>query len=308
MTPEKLKEIRDGNKIIVVADRLGLIKRQINLDTQTTCCIHCPNISKHSNGDHEPSLALLPRVNRFKCYGPSCGEKGDVINLIQLTLGLSFQEAIKWLNPNAELVSPNHKVAKDYLKEKGLSQETIDKFKVWMGKVRHEDIEYECVYFPIPTGKKYRLFGCEKCKYKNGVGAGASIFKTIENPVSDLVVFCEGEFDAMSGCQNTGYPFWTSTAGANEFLPEWVNEFNRFNKIIIGFDNDDAGRMGGEKVIKILVDGGIDQSKIIQIEVPEFFNDCKDWCDYFGKYGFKKGDFDELIFNAKNCGGLAYEM
>lgn len=292
MTPEKLKELRDNNKIVVVADRLGLIRRQINLDTQTSYSVHCPNVNNHSSGDHEPSLALLPKVNRFKCYGPSCGEKGDVINLVQLTLGLSFQEAIKWLDPNSELVSPNHQVAKNYLKEKGFTQETLDKFKVWIGKTRHEDIDYECIYFPIPTGKKYRLFGCPDHKYKNGVGAGASIFKTIDNPPDDLIIFCEGEIDAMIGSQYTGYPFWTSTGGAGTFEEIWVNDFKRFDQIIIGFDNDEAGKIGAENAIKTLVFGGIDKNKIIQIEVPEIFG--KDWSNYFST-GRNKEDFDELI-------------
>ncbi|MCX6726238.1 MAG: toprim domain-containing protein [Candidatus Shapirobacteria bacterium] len=297
MTSEKLKELRDNNKIVVVADKLGLIKRQINLDTQTTCCIHCPNTSKHSNGDHEPSLALLPRVNRFKCYGPACGEKGDVINLVQITLGLSFQEAIKWLDPNAELISPNHQVAKNYLKEKGFTQETIDKFRVWIGKTRHEDVEYECIYFPIPTGKKYRLFGCPEHKYKNGVGAGASIFKTIDNPSDDLIIFCEGEIDAMIGWQFTKYPFWTSTGGAGTFEESWVTEFKRFNQIVIAFDNDEAGKIGSGNAIKTLIDGGIDKNKIVQIEVLEMWG--KDWCDFFAK-GFTKKDFDEVVTDAKN--------
>lgn len=299
MTPEKVKELRNGNKIIAVAGKLGLLKRPIDENTQTSYNVHCPNVSRHTKGDHKPSLALLPRKNRYHCYG--CDIDGDVIDLVKITNNISFQEAIKWLDPNAELISPNNRVAKDYLREKGLTQETCDKFKVWIGKTNDEGIDYECIYFPIPTGKKYRLFGCPNHKYKNGVRASACIFKTIENPTDDIVVLCEGEFDAMAGWQNTGYPFWSSTGGAGTFLRNWVEEFKRFKQIIIGFDNDEAGRIGATNVVNILVNGGIERNKIIQIEVPELLG--KDWCDYFVS-GMTKKDFDESIDIWKNKGGI----
>lgn len=298
MTPAKLKELRDGHKIITVARDLGLLKRQIDDNSKSSFNINCPNTNGHSHGDHRPSLAILPVKNRFHCYG--CGSDGDVFNLIQLTKGVSLPEAIKWLDPNAELYPTSHQEAKKYLKDKGLSPETLSKFKVYVGETWDNDKQYECVYFPIPTGKKYRLFGCEDCKYKNGIGAGASIFKTIENPADDLVVLCEGELDAMSGWQNTEYPFWTSTAGANEFLPEWVDEFRKFNQIVVGFDNDPAGQNGAQNTIETLIKGGVDSKKIIKIEVPEILG--KDWCDYFSG-GMTKKDFDELIYIVKNTGG-----
>ncbi len=290
MTSDQIKELKNRNKIFVVANRLGLFKRSISENYQSTYCVSCPNVSVHKNNDRSPSLALLPRINKFKCY--TCGIEGDVIELVRKVRNCSFQEAILWLDPNAILSSVKNPKAKAYLNKKGLSVETIKKFSVFTGEYWHDGQKYECVYFPIKTGLKYRLIDCPDCKYKNGVNAFHCLFKTIEDSPYDLVVLCEGELDSMVGWQNTGYPFWSSTGGTNTFDPSWVNELKRFHQIIIGYDNDDAGKEGAQNTIKTLIDGGINRENIIQIEVPELLG--KDWSDFFTA-GMKKADFDELI-------------
>ena len=290
MTKEEIREFNQKYKIIAVANRLGLPDRLLDESLSVAYCVHCPNSTAHQNNDKNPSLALLPKANRFNCYG--CGQYGDVINLVQLTLGCDFREAVLWLDPDAKLDSSSRKIAKDYLKEKGFTLETLKKFSVFTGEGWDNGKKYECVYFPIPTGMKYRLFECPNHKYKNGIGAGACLFKTVENPPDELLILCEGEFDAMIGWQNTGYPFWTSTAGTMSFESKWVDELKKFKKIIIGFDNDEGGRDGAASTINILVRGGIDRKRIVQIEVPETMG--KDWCDYFSA-GMTKKDFDELI-------------
>lgn len=44
--------------------------------------------------DHKPSMGI--KNNRFHCFG--CGAKGDVIDFVMKRDGLSFQNAIKFLN------------------------------------------------------------------------------------------------------------------------------------------------------------------------------------------------------------------
>ncbi len=295
MTPEELNQLKQRHKIFDVANRLGLTKHRLDLSSQSAYNVSCPNTFAHKNGDKNPSLALLPNTNRFYCYG--CGNKGDVINLVQQSLNIGFQEAVLWLEPGIDLYPTNNKEAKEYLKKKGLSHETLTKFKVYVGDGWHEDVKYPAVYFPVPGGLKYRLLGCDTCKYKHAKGTSISLFKTDEGKKSDTVVLCEGELDAMAGWQNTSYPFWTSTGGAATFYKSWVSDFSKHDRVIIGFDNDEAGRTGAIKVIQTLIDGGVERSKIIQIEVPIPELLGKDWCDYFSA-GMKKEDFDELIVNA----------
>lgn len=65
-----------------VAEALG-----INVRRHTALCfIH---------EDHHPSFAFSTRYNRWQCY--ACGEKGDVISLVEKKLNLSFVDACQWL-------------------------------------------------------------------------------------------------------------------------------------------------------------------------------------------------------------------
>jgi len=290
MTPEELIQLKQRHKIFDVANRLGLPKHQLNPSSQSAYNVNCPNTLAHKNSDKNPSLALLPNTNRFYCYG--CGNRGDVNNLVQQVLNLGFQDAVLWLEPEANLHPSKNKEAKEYLKNKGLLPETLSKFKVYTGDGWHDGIKYPAVYFPVPGGLKYRLLGCESCKYKHSKGASINLFKTDGGENSNTVVLCEGEFDSMVGWQITGYPFWTSTGGAATFYKSWVDEFRKFRRVIVGFDNDEAGNNGADNAIKILTSGGVDKSQITKVQVPETLG--KDWSDYFSS-GMTKQDFDELV-------------
>lgn len=290
MTSREIKLLKENNKIFTVANRLKLGKRLLDESSQISFTISCPNTVGHKNDDKKPSLALLPRINKFRCY--ACGIKGDVIDLVKLVNNCSFQEAIKWIDPNIDQFKRKYEKAKEYLKNRGLSKETLKKFEVRTGMGFHEDKKYEAIYFPVSNGKKYKLIDCENCRYKNSFGTKTNLFKTIINPDDELVVLCEGEFDAMIGWERTGYPFWTSIGGAGTFYETWVNDFNKFKLIVIAFDNDERGKEGAKKVIQLLIENGIDKEKIIQIEVPEILG--KDWSDYFNN-GMTKNDFDELV-------------
>lgn len=65
-----------------VAEALGIHVRRHS----ALCFIH---------EDHHPSLAFSPRYNNWRCY--ACGERGDVISLVQKKLGLDFLDACRWL-------------------------------------------------------------------------------------------------------------------------------------------------------------------------------------------------------------------
>lgn len=56
----------------------------------------CFSKDAHPNGDKNPSLMFMPRVNRFECM--SCGVKGDVIDLYAHLSGLSNADAIRELS------------------------------------------------------------------------------------------------------------------------------------------------------------------------------------------------------------------
>lgn len=57
----------------------------------------------------------------------------------------------------------------------------------------------------------------------------------------DTVVVTEGEFDAMAVYQQTGYPAVSLPQGASNLPEVLVPYFDRFAKIILWMDNDEAG-------------------------------------------------------------------
>lgn len=142
---EKIKEIYD---LVEVVSNYVRLKR-VGKNFVGLCPFH---------SEKTPSFVVSPEKQIFKCFG--CGESGDVVTFYMKIKGLSFKEAILELAEKAgiyveekiflekrkenELVSLAYKVAKfyhhllffhpgakegrEYLLERGLSEETIKHF------------------------------------------------------------------------------------------------------------------------------------------------------------------------------------
>ena len=111
--------------------------------------------------DHSPSMSVSPEKNIFKCF--SCGASGNAITFLMDYLGIDFKEALKMLADNAgiildsnftkkkvnseleelykindlvvslfknNLASTKGKEAREYLKKRGLDEETIKYFNI----------------------------------------------------------------------------------------------------------------------------------------------------------------------------------
>jgi DNA primase len=111
--------------------------------------------------DHSPSMSVSPEKNIFKCF--SCGASGNAITFLMDYLGIEFKEALKMLADNAgiildssftkkkvnseyeelykinslvvslfknNLASTKGKEAREYLKKRGLDEETIKYFDI----------------------------------------------------------------------------------------------------------------------------------------------------------------------------------
>lgn len=81
ISDEALKQLRKLS-VEQVAEALGIVVKHHS----ALCFIH---------EDHHPSLVFSPRYNTWRCF--ACGEKGDVISLVEKKLNLSFIDACKWL-------------------------------------------------------------------------------------------------------------------------------------------------------------------------------------------------------------------
>jgi DNA primase len=142
-------------------DSINQIKESIDIVTVVERNVKLRKAGKNYSGlcpfhnEKTPSFIVSPDIQRFKCFG--CGKSGDIFNFVQEIEGLEFPEALKKLADEAgvqlednskpskykkidelndlaakyfvENLSKN-KQAKEYLSQRGLSDESLEKFLV----------------------------------------------------------------------------------------------------------------------------------------------------------------------------------
>lgn len=143
-----LQELRDNNDIISVAQSYVDLKH-----SGSTFSCRCP-----FHTEKTPSCHFYPQTQSFYCFG--CGAGGDVVNFIRMIESLDYIEAVRFLAQRAgmpmpedandqsaqkrrrlyemnreagkyffkKLFSPEGKAGLDYLRNRGLSLETIKRF------------------------------------------------------------------------------------------------------------------------------------------------------------------------------------
>ena len=144
------------SEILSKTDIVDLISEKVSLSKKGKSYFGlCP-----FHNEKTPSFSVEPERKIFNCF--SCGEKGNAIGFLQKTENLSFVEAVENLadranvsidfskykkdNPNKKLLEINQAasdfyklylnstkhgvVAKEYLKNRGISDEVIDKFDI----------------------------------------------------------------------------------------------------------------------------------------------------------------------------------
>ncbi|MDR2732279.1 MAG: toprim domain-containing protein [Fibromonadaceae bacterium] len=91
-TQNEIQELKSSLSITVVAKRLG-----INVVRGRFRCFFP---ERHVHGDRTPSVGINEAKGYFRCF--VCNDvKGDVISLVQMYLGIKFNEAINWLKGDA---------------------------------------------------------------------------------------------------------------------------------------------------------------------------------------------------------------
>jgi replicative DNA helicase len=110
-------------------------------------------------------------------------------------------------------------------------------------------------------------------KYMSLHGAKGMPYYPSSIDPEEPVIICEGELDAvllrLQGIQAIGVP------GALNANMDW---FQGFTRLYISFDGDDAGREGGDKLLKHL-------TEVRRIEMPEGY-DASDYIQAFGAQSF----------------------
>lgn len=160
----QVRQVKEATDIVaVIGERLNL---------QVAGTYHkglCP-----FHGEKSPSFFVSDQMQRYKCFG--CGESGDVFEFLQKYEGMTFYEALKYLADQAGITLEQYSktpeddrrekilevldltkeyyhylltkhevggVAREYLKDRGISQESIRLFKLgfsldtWEGLINY---------------------------------------------------------------------------------------------------------------------------------------------------------------------------
>jgi len=257
---------------------------------------HCPNVYKHKRGDKDPSLSWDPKVLQFHCF--TCGMNIDIYGYYRDHLNYSHQEVLRELlgtmdykatsmqinrdTFSSELpnIKPLTQECVDYIKLRGLTDETISKFKLnsCKGNIAFPYFKYE-----VLVGYKIRkpIKNPPKPKMTSLPGSKPYLFNAQNITMGTELIICEGEFDCMCISQ-CGYDNVVSVgAGANSMaaLLEQAKDFlNSFEALIIVSDNDDSGN----NMDKTFVDMFGDKAKLIDKKIYTK-NDINEEYINFGK-------------------------
>jgi DNA primase len=101
--------------ILVVVETEGIELRQRGKYLWALCPLH---------SEKTASFAVNPEKQRFKCFG--CGASGDVVDFVMKSKGLSFRDAVKYLDISSDDV--RQKPSPLELKRR----EVVKKFRRWI--------------------------------------------------------------------------------------------------------------------------------------------------------------------------------
>jgi len=181
--------------------------------------------------------------------------------------------------------------AMDYLThERGLSEKTIEHFKLGYDPVRH------AIAIPIyKRGEliniKYRLLKPEGPKYTQEKDCEVWIYNEegIQKGLEKRgILVVEGEFDLMSTWQ-AGIHNVVSPASGKDSYGIWLELLDSIPKVYIAYDNDKAGKDAAFQMAERV---GVE--KCSEVIYPEGFKDAN---DYFRKN--TNEDFKKLISSAR---------
>lgn len=226
-----------------------------------------------------PSFSVSHTKGLYICFNPSCGVTGNITELVRELSHRNEFEAIRFIismqqesaaNFDDELAAlledkpdfvefPQEKLdelysavddrAKSYFESRGITQKSIDYFKLGYSKPQ------DMVIVPIhsPDGMPVGLVGrsIEGKSFKNSTHLPRS--KTMFNlhrakREGGTIIVVESSFDAIRFYE-AGFPNAVATLGGH-LSAENIDNLNRYSsRIIIATDTDDAGRKLGKEIV-----------------------------------------------------------
>lgn len=157
--------------------------------------------------------------------------------------------------------------------KRGLTEDTLRRRKIgWDPQRNRYTIP---VYDEDGNLVNIRRYANEEPKMKNALGHGSPArLYPYDNLRSDVIVVCEGEWDALLG-EQIGLPTVTGTHGVSTWLATWAKLFE--DKVVyVCFDNDHEGRANAKKVGRALRKHASTVA-VVYLPVKEDHADLTDW-------------------------------
>lgn len=263
-----------------------------NLDTKqsTSTCPKCSHTRKKKT-----QKCLMVDWDRGLGTCQHCGE------VLQLHSYKKADATRLYEKPKSLDYNPLSPAVVKYFSDRGISQETLRRFKITHGKefmpqegkdmgviMFNYFVHGELVNIKYRDAKKnFKMYkGAQKTFYNID-----SIFKT------DTCVIVEGEVDALSfheaGVSNVvSVPNGFNLKGQInlDYLTEFYRFFEDKERIYLAVDNDEAGKKGEAEFIRRF---GSDKVWLVD------FKDCKDANEYLIKYG--KDELNKVLESAQPC-------
>jgi DNA primase len=217
-----------------------------------------------------PNLQIYP--DHVYCF--ACGAVRDAISFVMTVEGITFHEALVYLQEHQSDEAVERKVITDpfsmneiliaqnnlmcakgvnslnYLHTRGLNLQIIRDLKL--------GTDYGSIWIP-----HFANGSCVNIKFRNLTNYGPKYnslphreFKFLypydyfrmKHAYGGALYLCEGEFDAMLLLQ-AGLPAMSIPAGANTPLEQYALFFKNFKVVYLLFDQDDAGQKAVDRVL-----------------------------------------------------------
>lgn len=183
---------------------------------------------------------------------------------------------------------------REYLKQaRGIADEIIDRHLLgWNGNritIPIFDRDGQFAFFKLTKDPEDKI---DSPKTLTTPGAHAELYgweTVLAKP--EQIIICEGEYDRLV-LETEGFAAVTSTGGALTFRDDWAEAFCEIPNVYICFDNDTAGRIGAERVARL-----IPHARLVLL--PEQVGEGGDVTDFFVRLGRGREEFLSLLEAAR---------
>lgn len=262
------------------------------------------------HADSSPSFTIFAHGQRFHCFG--CGASGDVLDFVQRAYGVPLPEAARMLGA-ADMSKLNSASCWQISDVQGRRNSVKTALAIWeraepiTGTLAEVYLQARGLQPPYPPSLRFLSLACDKmgllpCLVASVQDAGGDVIgiqriwlahdgkrkadvakpkrslghikggaiRLGEPGEPGLLTVCEGPEDGLSLLEMLGRPVWVA-AGAT-FLP--AMQFPpEVRSILIGADNDPAGREAADKAALAFTDRGLTVRIFRPLEGFKDFND-----------------------------------